>query len=322
MLKPVSENSDSPITPKRRRRLKTIAMLPTLLTLGSLYFGFAATYFCGKEMQDLGAGIQATEVRTLNSDFMEARAPSYLAIAAWMVVAAMICDTLDGRVARKTGQASKFGEQLDSLADMVSFGIAPALMMVTLIQRQLVQWDYPPFGFEQFGQVAVLIGTVYVCCTALRLARFTVETSLEEADHKGFRGLPSPGAAGAVVSLIYLHDHLDMPNGWPGIAYILAILLPVGTLLLALLMVSRVPYRHAVSSFLRRRPFGHLIPILLGIPFLLIFTEQGLAFIAWAYIASGIAKKFWPKPATVPQPETELKENQESINQPTKKQVQ
>src|SRR6476469_9745378 len=88
---------------RRKRRLRTIAMLPTLLTLGNLYFGFVAIYCCCREAQDLGAHIKYDVERTLNSEFFEAKAPSFLSIAFWMVTAAMICDALDGRVARKTG---------------------------------------------------------------------------------------------------------------------------------------------------------------------------------------------------------------------------
>jgi CDP-diacylglycerol---serine O-phosphatidyltransferase len=262
-------------------------MLPTLLTLGNLYFGFAAVYCVGRELQDLGAGVHATDIRTLNSDFIEARAPSFLAIAAWMLVAAMICDALDGRVARRTGQASKFGEQLDSLADVVSFGVAPAFMMIVLIRRELAQWGFAPFGFDRFPQMAVFIGVVYVCCTALRLARFNVEASLEEASHRGFKGLPSPAGAAGLASLIFLHDHLDITLGYRTPAEFIARVLPLCTLVLALLMVSRVPYTHAVSSFLRRRPFGHVVLVLLVVPFLLLYTQLMTVILSWAFVLSG-----------------------------------
>jgi len=213
----------------------------------------------------------------------------------WMLMGAMICDALDGRVARGTGRASKFGEQLDSLADVVSFGVAPALMMVTLVQR-----EYVSLGFERFDQLAACAGGIYVCCAGLRLARFNVEASLAEASHAGFRGLPSPGAAGAVASLIFLHDHLDTPGGWPAAAAVIAEVLPLGTLFIALLMVSRVPYPHAVSLLLRRRPLGHVIPILLVVPLLLRYTEQVLAVVAWVFLVSGLVQ--WARLKTVGQP--------------------
>ena len=94
-------------------------------------------------------------------------------------------------------------------------------------------------GLERFGQAVLLIGIVYLLCTALRLARFNVETTLDEASHHGFRGLPSPGAAAAVMSLVFLHEHLDMGEKWVRTASAITLVLPVCTLVLALLMVSR-----------------------------------------------------------------------------------
>lgn len=280
------ENPDQ--KPKhRRKRLRTVAMLPTLLTLGNLYCGFLAIYYCGREMHDLGAKVDAATILTLKSQRFEAIAPSYLAVGVIMLIGAMICDSLDGRVARMTGAASKFGIQMDSLADVVSFGVAPGLMMVTLLRRELTEWAQVPFGFERFGEAAVLIGAIFACCAALRLARFNVEASLEEAAHYGFKGLPSPGAAVAVISLIFLHDHLDSIGGYNRLADAITVFLPLGTLIVSLLMVSRVPYTHLVSTLLSRRPFGQLPLMLLGVLLLLLYTQQVLVILAWAFVLSG-----------------------------------
>lgn len=289
MLKPVSPQNPpaDTRTGRRRRRLRTVAMLPTLLTLGNLYFGFAAIYCCGRDLQDLGAGRSADQVMTLNRPFWEKRAPSFLAIAAWMVLGAMICDALDGRVARKTGQASKFGEQLDSLADVASFGLAPALMMTTLVHRQMPQWADAPMHLEHFAQISLFIGGIYACCAALRLARFNVEATLDEAAHLGFKGLPSPGAAGALVSVIYLHDRLQATGNWGPTTDLLAKTLPLATLGLALLMVSRLPYTHAVSRLLRRRPLRHVVLVLTALPLIWIYTAQTAVVVAWCFVLSG-----------------------------------
>lgn len=166
MLKPVPHDKsvgDRPAV-RKRRRLRTVAMLPTLLTLGNLCFGFAAIYACSLDMKDLGRGVAADQKITLHRPFLEKHAPSFLSIASWMILASMLCDALDGRVARKTGQASKFGEQLDSLADMVSFGAAPAMMMVTLVHREMERWGYSPLHFEHFGQMTVFFGIIYASC--------------------------------------------------------------------------------------------------------------------------------------------------------------
>ena len=288
MLRQLHDEDTDSIRPQRkRRRLAAVAMLPTLLTLGNLIFGFAAIYQCGLEMRDMGQGVSPAGHKTLNSDFFEARAPSFLSIGVWMLMAAMICDALDGRMARLTKRASKFGEQLDSLADVVSFGAAPALMMTTLLRREITQLHYAPFGFEPFMRLTLFFGVIYACCAALRLARFNVETSLDESAHRGFKGLPSPGACAGVISVIMLHEHLDQTGHSPLVAAILMRALPLMTLALALLMVSRVPYTHAASSFLRRRPFGHVVIVLLLLPLLWIWTEQTLFLVAWAFVLSG-----------------------------------
>ncbi|HSW45560.1 MAG TPA: CDP-alcohol phosphatidyltransferase family protein [Phycisphaerae bacterium] len=284
----------------RRKRLKTVAMLPALLTLGNLFFGFLAIYCCGLELHDVGAGIDAYEAKTLNSNRIEAIAPTFLAVGVMMLIGAMICDALDGRVARLTGQASRFGEQLDSLADAVSFGVAPAFLMIAMMRREVAQWGYVPFGYERFGQAVVLIGAVYALCTSLRLARFNVETSLEEAAHHGFRGLPSPGAAAAVISLIWLHEHLDLGGVWGRMAAGITYVMPICTLMVALLMVSRIPYMHALGVVLRRRPFGHVVLILLGLLLFLLHPVQMGVVLAWFFVLSGPVGKLWRRIAARP----------------------
>ncbi len=278
---------------RRRKRLRTVAMLPALLTMGNLFFGFLALYCCGLELHDLGAQVDAYEAQTLNSPRIEAIAPTYLAVGVLMLIGAMICDSLDGRVARLTGQASRFGEELDSLADAVSFGVAPAFLMVTMMRREVAQWGYVPFGYERFGQAVLLIAVVYVLCTALRLARFNVETSLDEAAHHGFRGLPSPGAAAAVLSLIFLHEHLDFGGTWGRLAGAITYLMPICTLVVAFLMVSRIPYVHVLSILLRRRPFGHIILVLMVLVLVLLHPSQMGVVLAWTFALSGPALKLW-----------------------------
>lgn len=274
---------------RQKRRLRTIRTLPTLLTLGNLYFGFIAIYCCCREAQDLGKGVNATVERTLNNDFFETKAPSFLSIAFWMITASMLCDAFDGRVARKTGAASKFGEQLDSLADVVSFGVAPALMMVMLVRREFTSngWTEANAFCRHYAQLALFFATIYACCAALRLARFNVETSLDEAAHQGFKGLPSPGAAAGVASLVFVHDWIDISMQSHRLAAVLVWVLPVLTLGAALLMVSQVPYTHFLSSFFRRRPFSHVIPILIFVLLVVRYTEMTVTVGAWLFILTG-----------------------------------
>ena len=305
MLKAVNNDDrhDEQRHRRRKRRLKTIQMLPTLLTLGSACFGFAALYCCALELQDLGAGQDAKTVQTLGRAFLETKASTYLAIAAWMVLAGMICDALDGRIARLTKSTSRFGEQLDSLVDAITFGVAPALMVVTFVRRELGPLDTMPFGYERFPQMVWLMATVYVCCSVLRLARFSVEATSEEADHSGFRGLPSPGAAAAIISMIYIHDQYKYQDQWPWMTeYVvpwlthgIVVAAPLLTLLIALLMVSRVPYRHFVSAFLQRRPFKHVIPVMLAIPCVYLFTEEMAALFGWGFVLTGLIQSIIAK---------------------------
>jgi CDP-diacylglycerol--serine O-phosphatidyltransferase len=292
MLRPFKRVADPSIDHaalRRKRRLRRIGMLPTMLTLGNLCLGVGAIYLCGREWFDIGRGVNPAEKLTWDSKFLENLAPSYLSIGVWMLIGAIICDMLDGRVARKTGAESKFGEQMDSLADMVSWGAAPALMMMTMVVREIYQWrHYQPFGYDRFGQLTVLIGLVYASCTALRLARFNVETSMDAASHEGFKGLPSPGAGGLVLATIFLHDHLDQVGGWTWLADLITHVLPFCTLGVALLMVSQVPYRHVGSILLKRRPFSHVVPLLLLFPLLFLYTKQMLALLAWVFVLSGL----------------------------------
>lgn len=300
MLRPakdVQPHAEEPSLLRHKRPLRRIGMLPTLLTLGNLCLGLGAIHMCGRELEDLGAQRQAQDILTWNSGFLENLAPTYLSIGIWMLIGAFVCDALDGRVARRTGQETKFGEQLDSLADVVSCGVAPALVMMTMVRREIAQWiqrgEGAPFGYDRFGELTVIVGIIYVCCTALRLARFNVEASMQQASHEGFRGLPSPGAAGALLSLVFLHDHLDQHGSWVLLADFITHVLPIAALGLGLLMVSRVPYRHAVSLVLRRRPFGHVIPFLLIFPLVLLYTKQVLAATAWVFVLSGVVKWLW-----------------------------
>ena len=145
-----------------RRRRKGIYMLPNLITLAALFGGFYAI------------------VMAMNGEF---------GAAASGVFAAMVLDGMDGRVARMTGTQSAFGEQMDSLSDMVSFGAAPALVAYV--------WALQPLG--KAGWFAAFI---YCACAALRLARFNVNTAV--VDKRYFQGLPSPAAAALVTGFVWL----------------------------------------------------------------------------------------------------------------------
>jgi CDP-diacylglycerol--serine O-phosphatidyltransferase len=223
----------------RKQRVKYITVLPSLITILNGVFGFTAIVLASK----------AAEPGRPGGEF------SYFALAGYMVLVAMFADMLDGRLARMSQSTSSFGGQLDSLCDMISFGIAPAFLMLKLVEHKL-ELSTVIFGglLQRFIWLAAL---AYIACAAIRLARFNVENEDNEMAHMSFVGLPSPGAAGVVVSLVIFQQ-----EEVPGLD-LLIYLLPFITLGVAILMVSRVQYPHILNVYLRgKKPFGYLIRFL------------------------------------------------------------
>src|SRR5262245_28186096 len=163
------------------RRQKMFAVLPTMLTPGNAVCGFGAITFAAKVnlVQRIGWGKDDA---------------TCLYIAAVLIFLAMVFDALDGSAARWAKQTSEFGAQLDSLCDAISFGVAPAFILIKFS---------PDFHPRLLWAIAVL----FVVCAILRLARFNVETD-EEDTHEHFSGLPSPAAAGTVASFMLAYPDL------------------------------------------------------------------------------------------------------------------
>ena len=245
----------------RQRILRSTAVLPSLFTVCNGLAGFGAIHFATKDA--------AFEARLGN-----------LGISAWLIVLAMIFDMLDGRVARMTRRTSDFGGQLDSLCDMVSFGVAPAIMMLRMVGGALREIEFLPHVVA-IERTVWCMAAVYVACAALRLARFNVENEPDESAHMDFRGLPSPGAAAAVTGLVLLFERvlLGTGGGWlsspwlnagtgaasnPWLLGTISVLLAAVTLAAGLLMVSRFRYVHMVNHYIRgRRPFNYLVKVVL-----------------------------------------------------------
>ncbi len=269
---------------RRRRRLRTISTLPTLLTLGNLLCGFAAIHFCLRAMFALGAHIDDTEARTLNWVLAERFLPSYLAIAAFLVFGGMFFDLLDGRIARLTRNTSSFGGQLDSLADVVTFGVAPALLVIAVTTKYLHQeMLVTPFSDHFIGRGVWMIAAVYASCAALRLARFNVEHAGDASAHLRFHGLPSPGAGAVLASLVLLQEH---PSGVGGLTVVRW--LPAVALAAGLLMVSRVRYVHLANAYLKgRRPFWQVVVLVMVVTVFLWRPASALAVMVCGYAASG-----------------------------------
>jgi len=246
------------------RVLRSMALLPALFTLSNALCGFGAVHFAGKDV--LGA-----------ANF------GNLMIAGWLIIAAMVCDMLDGRVARFARRTSDFGGQLDSLADAISFGVAPAVLMLRAVVTVLrEQGDYPTIE-----HVIWWVAAAYVACAVLRLARFNVENDPGPSAHMHFEGLPSPGAAAAITALVMLVADLAL-RGWINRMWLLpttCIILPALTLTVALLMVSRLQYPHVVNQYIHgQRSFGYLIRLLvIALAVIVLLPSASFALLAFLY---------------------------------------
>ncbi len=237
-----------------RKRRKGIYILPNLFTLAALFGGFYAI------------------VMAVNGNFDS---------AAVGVFCAMVLDSLDGRVARMTNTQSAFGEQMDSLSDMVSFGAAPALISYMWALQGLGRWGW-------------LAAFVYCSCAALRLARFNVNTAV--VDKRYFQGLPSPAAAALVAGFIWLMTDL----GFEGTDKLWGISIPWITFALALYsgltMVTNVPfYSFKDVSMKKSVPFVVIVLIALGIAVINIDPPTVMFGLFIAYGFSGYAVYLWRK---------------------------
>ncbi|HUU83034.1 MAG TPA: CDP-alcohol phosphatidyltransferase family protein [Phycisphaerae bacterium] len=275
---------------RRKRRLRTVSTIPTLLTLGNLICGFAAIQFCLRAMLDAGALVDASADLTMQSRLLERLLPSFLAIAAGFIFVGLLLDALDGSVARLTKGTTDFGGQLDSLADMVTFGAAPALLVMAILMAQPDAAAKPgPLANDLWNRAFWVMVAVYVACTGMRLARFNVEHARSDLGHNYFSGLPSPGAAVVVASLVLLHEDLAVNQELGStLRPYLALALPFIALGLGLLMVSRIPYIHLANAYLRgRRPFGQVVGLMVLLAIFWWYKELTVAVVVGAYAASG-----------------------------------
>ncbi len=195
----------------KKKLSMNIYLLPNLLTTGNMLFGFLAVIY------------------SIQGQFI---------FASYCIVAAAIFDLLDGRLARLTRSTSQFGAEYDSLCDLISFGMAPALL--------LYFWALQPFG-----RIGIIASFFYVVCAALRLARFNVQANVIEKNY--FQGLPSPVAAGIVASGVMAYNDLN----WLATKNYSLLLL---TFLLGFTMVSTFRYRSFKDLDLKQRmPFSYLV---------------------------------------------------------------
>ena len=247
-MQPEPDDDDVPV----RQRRKGIYILPNLFTVAALFGGFY--------------GI----VMAMNGRFEQ---------SAIGIFAAMVLDSLDGRVARLTNTQSAFGEQMDSLADMVSFGAAPALIVYV-------------WALSGLGKLGWIAAFVYCACAALRLARFN--TNIGVVDKRFFQGLPSPAAAALVVGFIWVMDDAGIRGAtridwlaWGAFAL---------TLYAGLTMVTNVPfYSFKDVNFRKSVPFIVVVAIALAIALITIHPPTVLFAVFCAYGVSGYVVYVWRK---------------------------
>jgi CDP-diacylglycerol--serine O-phosphatidyltransferase len=242
-----------------------IPVLPTLLTLGNGVCGFAAIAYASKI--------------TLDGSLPPDQTDYYFLLSAGLILVAMLFDVLDGYAARLSRTASEFGGQLDSLCDAISFGAAPAFLLLRLGQ----EWQAQPV----IATSVAIIAALYLACAMLRLARFNTENNPDAASHKRFKGLPSPAAGGCVASLAVLHA--DLGASWLGLdphvlKGVVCVWAPLGALVAALLMVSRFSYPHFGRQLLRgRRQFQFVVQAVLVLAIVALTPHLAFFLLFWAY---------------------------------------
>ena len=249
----------------RRAYIRSVYFLPSLATLGNAVCGFGAIYVAILNTAPLGDDPL--------TQLWGSRAFTY---AAYLIFLAMVFDALDGRLARWTRHTTDFGGQLDSLADVLSFGAAPA-MLALLAFRATVGDDVSSHFVSRLIWGA---GALYTCCAALRLARFNVSNEHGEQHHFSFLGLPSPGAGGAVAGFVIMQQEMARAavaldsTALAAVATAAMWLLPVVVLGTGLLMVSEVRYPHVVNRYMRgRRSIGRLVAVAAILILLLLFPQ-------------------------------------------------
>ncbi len=221
--------------------MRKIYILPNLFTTGNI--------FCGVYALSL----------ILRGD------PASYPRAAWFLLLAMVFDFIDGQLARLYRATSRFGVELDSLADFFSFGVVTTILAYRVV-------------LEQFRGFGVGVAFLYIVFTALRLARFNVQVNKEEKTD--FKGLPSPVASGVVLSFYIFISHFEL--GWE-------IVIPFLMIVLSSLMVTSLTYPTLLSLHLRQKqPFLYLVAVILMLVILIAFPPFGIFFGFMLYLGLGL----------------------------------
>ena len=249
----------------QRRLRRGMYLLPSLFTLANMFCGYACVIFA------------------MRGEF---------ATAAPFIGVAVVLDLLDGRIARMTGSTSDFGREFDSLADVISFGVAPAVLGYA-------------WGLFTLGRLGWVAGVLFVSAAAIRLARFNIQTTTNP-DKRYFVGMPSPAAAGVPAATVYLLPQ-GLPAGWTTFLALPLLLVP------AALMVSTIKYRSFKTFNLgQRRPASALMLFALFLAAVVSYPQWSLVLISYTYLVSGLIGLAWSRirprnaddavPSTDPEP--------------------
>ena len=241
MLRPLRRRTDV----QRRRFRRGVYLLPSMFTMGSMFCGYACIVYA------------------MRGEFVT---------AAPFIGFAIVIDMLDGRIARMTGTTSAFGVEFDSLADIISFGVAPAILTFA-------------WGLQPLGRLGWAAGFLFVAAAAVRLARFNIQTGSH--DKRYFVGMPSPAAAGVPAATVFAY-----PSGFQ--TYVEA--LPVLAMIIvpALLMVSTVRFRSFKNLDLQaRRKYPVLLLVALGLVLLAAQPELVLVVLAYGYLGATCVEVVW-----------------------------
>jgi len=241
MLRPLRRRSDG----DRRRLRRGVYLLPSMFTMGSMFCGYACIVYA------------------MRGEFVT---------AAPFIGFAVIVDMLDGKIARMTGTTSAFGVEFDSLADIISFGVAPAIMVFA-------------WGLQPLGRLGWTAGFLFVAAAAVRLARFNIQAGSQ--DKRYFAGMPSPAAAGILASTVFAYPWgmQTYPEALPVLAMVIV---P------AVLMVSTVRFRSFKNIDLAtRRKYPVLLLVALGLAAIASHPELMLVLIAYTYLVSAFVEMAW-----------------------------
>ena len=223
----------------RERLSRGLFVLPTLFTVGNLFCGYLSIW----------SSIRGT-----------------FDVSAYLIIAAGILDALDGRIARMTHSTSAFGEQYDSMADLVSFGVAPAVLAYS-------------WGLADFHRLGWMVSFLFVVCGSMRLARFNIQAHV--VDKRYFVGLPIPAGAGTIATVVLATPERLVSRVWMG--GLLGL-----TIILSYLMISTIRYRSFKDLDLRRRRPAWILPaIALFFAIIAYRPEIALASLALVFVASG-----------------------------------